>query len=371
MRNRRHRIPALALAVCMLAAMAVPAAASETLNPDPVIGPTPQSMQIDGEPVTPAAYNIDGFNYFKLRDLAALLTGTACEFNVIYREQTNEVELRTGVPYEPVGGELTPITGPRMVSVCRQTVTLDGEPIDLAAYNIDGNNYFWLAELGVVLGLTVEYDEEANLILVSTQDGQQTVQLLVLVTEGAAAMELPGDWSLEELQDYLDSVRWDLGDVGWYVENPDWYLEDPAVWIMEAPILSSLAAAAVDSEETAALETLEQINRIRAQNDLPPLTLDPELCRLAHLKAQDMADCHYFSHTSPNYGTAFEMLTAFGIPYEYSGENIAKGFVSASAVMAALMHSEGHRNNILSTHHTKLGVGYVAEGNVWVQLFTD
>ena len=370
MNHRNHRVLALGLVLCLMAAMVVPAAASETLNQDPVIGPTLQTMQIDGQIVVPAAYNIDGFNYFKLRDLAALLTGTACEFNVIYRAQTDEVELLTGVPYEPVGGELTPIPGPRMVSTCRQTVTLNGEPIDLAAYNIDGYNYFWLAELGVVLGFTVEYDEENNLVLVSTAE-HETVKLLVLVTEGAAAMELPGDWTLDELRDYLDSVRWDLGDVGWYVENPDWYLGDPAVWIMEAPVLSSQAASAVGSEEEGARETLEQINRVRAQNDLPPLTLDPELCMLAHLKAQDMVNDHYFSHNSPTYGTAFEMLTAFGIPYEYSGENIAKVFVSASAVMVALMHSEGHRNNILSTHHTKLGVGYVAEGNVWVQLFTN
>ena len=65
------------------------------------------------------------------------------------------------------------------------------------------------------------------------------------------------------------------------------------------------------------------------------------------------------------------MLTAFGVSYQYSGENIAKGFTSAEAVMAALMRSEGHRGNILNTHHIRMGVGYIPDGNVWVQLFTD
>ena len=52
-----------------------------------------------------------------------------------------------------------------------------------------------------------------------------------------------------------------------------------------------------------------------------------------------------------------------------NGENIAYGYGSASAVMSAWMQSPGHKANILNSAYTSIGVGYVASGNYWVQLF--
>ena len=68
---------------------------------------------------------------------------------------------------------------------------------------------------------------------------------------------------------------------------------------------------------------LNLLNADRARNGLPPLTLDPELSRLAQLKSSDMNSNHYFAHESPTYGNAAAMLTAFGYPYSGVGENIA------------------------------------------------
>jgi uncharacterized YkwD family protein len=92
---------------------------------------------------------------------------------------------------------------------------------------------------------------------------------------------------------------------------------------------------------------------------------------VAQAKAEDMAQNNYFSHTSPTYGTPFEMLKAFGVSYSTAGENIAKGQKSADAVMTAWMNSDGHRKNILGTGYTKLGVGYVNKNGTtyWVQMF--
>ena len=77
----------------------------------------------------------------------------------------------------------------------------------------------------------------------------------------------------------------------------------------------------------------------------------------------------YFSHESPTYGSPFKMMRAFGISYRTAGENIARGQRSAAEVVAAWMASSGHRANILNASFTKIGVGYVAEGGYWVQMF--
>ena len=82
-----------------------------------------------------------------------------------------------------------------------------------------------------------------------------------------------------------------------------------------------------------------------------------------------MKDNNYFSHKSPTYGSPFEMIKNFGISYKSAGENIAKGQASPQAVVNAWMNSSGHRANILNSTYTKIGVGYVAEGKYWTQMF--
>ena len=102
---------------------------------------------------------------------------------------------------------------------------------------------------------------------------------------------------------------------------------------------------------------------------LAALTLDETLCGYARVKSQDMHDQGYFSHTSPTYGSPFDMMRAFGVSYRTAGENIAMGYATPAAVVEAWMNSEGHRANILSANYTTLGVGYVADGGYWTQWF--
>ena len=116
-------------------------------------------------------------------------------------------------------------------------------------------------------------------------------------------------------------------------------------------------------------EVVRLVNQARSRNGLPPLTENWELSRIARYKSQDMKDRGYFSHTSPTYGTPFQMIRAFGLTYRYAGENIAKGYATPQSVVEGWMRSDGHRANILSPNYTQLGVGYVASGNYWTQLF--
>ncbi|MGN4128151.1 SafA/ExsA family spore coat assembly protein [Lysinibacillus sphaericus] len=124
-------------------------------------------------------------------------------------------------------------------------------------------------------------------------------------------------------------------------------------------------------QATVEQEVVKLVNAERAKAGLPALKEDWELSRVAKYKSQDMHDKKYFDHTSPTYGTPFTMMKNFGITYKSAGENIAKGQRSAAEVVKAWMNSEGHRANIMSKNFTHIGVGYVAEGNYWTQMFTQ
>lgn len=116
-------------------------------------------------------------------------------------------------------------------------------------------------------------------------------------------------------------------------------------------------------------EVIRLVNEARAQNGLKPLTANWELSRVARYKSQDMADRGYFSHTSPTYGTPFQMISAFGLSYRSAGENIAYGQRTPQQVVTGWMNSSGHRANILNASYTQIGVGYVANGHYWTQMF--
>lgn len=116
-------------------------------------------------------------------------------------------------------------------------------------------------------------------------------------------------------------------------------------------------------------EVVRLVNEIRVKNGLKELKENWELSRVARYKSQDMKDNNYFSHTSPVYGSPFNMIKNFGISYKSAGENIAKGQSTPQAVVNAWMNSSGHRANILNASFTEIGVGYVENGRYWTQMF--
>lgn len=116
-------------------------------------------------------------------------------------------------------------------------------------------------------------------------------------------------------------------------------------------------------------EVIRLVNIERQKNGLSPLSEDWQLSRVARYKSEDMRDRGYFSHTSPTYGSPFDMMKSFGISYRNAGENIAKGQSSPEAVVRAWMNSPGHRANILNKSFTHIGVGYAKQGHYWTQMF--
>ncbi|MDR6124936.1 MULTISPECIES: SafA/ExsA family spore coat assembly protein [Bacillaceae] len=118
-------------------------------------------------------------------------------------------------------------------------------------------------------------------------------------------------------------------------------------------------------------QVIQLTNQERAKNGKPAMTADWELSRVARYKANDMRDKNYFSHTSPTYGSPFDMMKNFGISYRSAAENIAAGQTTPASVVQSWMNSSGHRANILSSN-TRIGVGYAKGGSYgyyWVQMF--
>ncbi len=126
---------------------------------------------------------------------------------------------------------------------------------------------------------------------------------------------------------------------------------------------------AENKQQSVEEEVVSLVNAERAKEGLSPLAIDWELARVAKAKSQDMHDKKYFSHTSPTYGSPFDMMKQFGIDYRAAGENIAQGQRSAQEVVQAWMNSSGHRANIMSKDYTHIGVGYVENGHYWTQMF--
>ncbi len=128
------------------------------------------------------------------------------------------------------------------------------------------------------------------------------------------------------------------------------------------------------SDDMKSLETevIRLVNVERAKVGQPALTENSEVSNVARTKSKDFVNNNYFSHTSPTYGSPFDMLKSFGINFTAAGENIASGQRTAAEVMNSWMNSSGHRANILNSSYNQIGVGVAkdSKGNLyWTQTF--
>jgi hypothetical protein len=100
MMNKQQRIIAALFTVAFLITLLPAAVFAATANP------TASTVLVDGRNVAFDAYNIADNNYFKLRDLAYTLNGTAKQFEVGWDGANNAISLTSGQPYTVAGGEM-------------------------------------------------------------------------------------------------------------------------------------------------------------------------------------------------------------------------------------------------------------------------
>jgi len=129
------------------------------------------AIQFDGEAaVLFPVYNIGGDKYFKIRDLAYMLSGTNKQFEVEWNGANSAIVLTSGETYTTVGGEMTAKNGVfKSAELTNSKIYLDGEKITLTAYHIEGNNYFKLRDIGRTLDFSVEWDDENNTFIIDTE----------------------------------------------------------------------------------------------------------------------------------------------------------------------------------------------------------
>ena len=177
---------------------------------------SPQNLSVDGRNITCEKYNIDGSNYFKLRDLAFLLKDTAAVFGVDYSESDNSVIVVPGMPYEPNGSELVVGADKSATAVpSAQHIWIMGTDSDgLSIYNIGGNNYFKLRDMGTALGFLVDYDAATNTAIVTTSDyaGSSVDQMLAFDKLWNWVQDNYTFAGGDDLYYLMDHGEWDDGD---------------------------------------------------------------------------------------------------------------------------------------------------------------
>lgn len=135
--------------------------------------PNSSKVLVNGKEIAFQAYTINQNNYFKLRDIAQVLNGTEKSFAVDWDGELNAINLESGKPYEPQGGELTVSSDPTQETgiLSDSTIYLDGKVLDLTAYTINGNNYFKLRDLADALDFGVGWDGASNTITIDSSTG--------------------------------------------------------------------------------------------------------------------------------------------------------------------------------------------------------
>lgn len=173
----------------------------------------------DAHLVHPAVYKIEGANYFKLRDVAMLLSGSEKQFAVDYDENAKAVSITSGKPYAAIGGELSGTAAASCSAiVSNNTISINGNTTDLTVYKIDGANYFKLRDLGKALDFYVGYDDETKTVTISGAKGYITTDNMG-ISQGTIVLKEPP--ALTVVCGENKSVETLRGTYSWTYQNDD------------------------------------------------------------------------------------------------------------------------------------------------------
>lgn len=139
------------------------------------ITPSVHKVTVNGEEVAPQGYNINDNNYYKLRDIAYILSGTDSQFNVTWEAETDRILVTSGEAYQTVGGEMSSSVSTEIENCTPSdaTVVIDGRTVSLTGYRINGNNYYKLRDIGEALDFSVDFDMDSRTVLISSAGSAQ------------------------------------------------------------------------------------------------------------------------------------------------------------------------------------------------------
>lgn len=164
MRKKRTIAIAAGLSALMMACAGAANTATAT--------PTDNAIYVDGTKVNGAAYMINSNNYFKLRDIAAMVNNSAKQFEVSWNQSEKRIDLTTNKAYTVVGGELAlPSATTKTAKESTAVVYKDGTKANYTGYTISDNNYYKLRDLCKDMDIGVKYDNATKRVDILTTVG--------------------------------------------------------------------------------------------------------------------------------------------------------------------------------------------------------
>ena len=186
-------------------------------------------------------------------------------------------------------------------------IYVDGQEVRLTAYNINGNNYVMLRDVGKTVGFEVYWDGDAKCV------------------------------QIESEKPYTG-------------EAPVTSAEAKPV---EQPAQTDVAAAKQD--------IIDRTNALRKENGVAALRVNDKLMQAAQVRADEMAASGVYSHTRPD-GRKSNTVT----DSKYTGENlhnISELYLEqqhktlSEAVVELWSNSRAHADNMTSSRYGEIGVG--------------
>ena len=135
---------------------------------------TTQKVKLDGKDVVIYGYNIDGYNYFKLRDLAAVLKDSQAKFGVEYKDGV--VTLTKAADYKVAESDQKEVKAMSKGMLTNDKVLVGDKTLTATAYKVDDSNYYKLRDLGKELGFGVGYDEATKSVLLTSVANKEEVK---------------------------------------------------------------------------------------------------------------------------------------------------------------------------------------------------
>ncbi|MBQ8301730.1 MAG: hypothetical protein IJX57_07205 [Clostridia bacterium] len=127
-------------------------------------------LMVDGDVVDVSGYTVNDSNYYKIRDIAMILRTTPVRFDVAWDTSLSAISITTGKKYTIVGGELSDDAGEALnVNQNSAPVYVDGVVKEALSYNINGNTYFKIRDIGDMVGFAVDWDGEEQAVIIRTE----------------------------------------------------------------------------------------------------------------------------------------------------------------------------------------------------------
>ena len=399
----------------LIAISAVSAAgATSTVLATPTRGKG-QAVYVNDARVYPTGYNIADNNYFKLRDI-----GTLVGFGVEWNGETQTVEISTARTTPSTEGISDTAASGAVAKISDQKITVDGVQVNMTAYQIDGNNYVKLRDIGKQVDFGVGYDNATASVRIDTDapytesttsaSGSAITKWNKTMAEFNQAM-IKCNWdkskylttakqyapvitgkangTVEDVIAALDAMKGAPVDAVSFDDNPvNMFWADELRKALGQEVTSggdstdsnagnsdnSSSSATVTDEmlRTWELQMIDRVNEERRKAGVPELETDQNLMKRAQWWAKHLTT--EFRHTT--WDEIEEFADSIGVSANdiAGGENITGagrltgiGYDPMTLAMNNFMNSEGHRNTILNSDWTHVGIGFAVsdDGIIW------